>query len=355
MATVGCRQDSIQSYRCPLPEQNTRVHPPPKMSCHFVYDTGQRLATPPRARRARAHESLSGFPEVFGVFFAYSTTGLPGGPTVRRSQSQSVRFPPCVFPAARRVPGPSARPVAEDVPCSRRPGARLASPARSRRDTGLLSAAGPGGAGAGTDAKRLRLAHPNQSTSCGPGGGCAGAAGFGLRLAHATAKRPARTPHSDGGVSAASPADTPRSECGVPTADSDRHDPRGVLGAPGTGHRRLVQAPDRDCARAQRRDSPRLAPQCTMGRRERRRHRGGFVGAVERPAASRSDLPPAAPARPGSAETPARPAATPPAAGLRLAAPAAPGSGRSSSPRPALLAAGPGAGRALGATAWRWA
>jgi len=74
-----------------------------KMSCHFVYDTGQRLATPPRARRTRAHESLSGFPEVFSLL-----RGSPGArPCAALSQSQSVRFPP----AARRVPGPSARPA----------------------------------------------------------------------------------------------------------------------------------------------------------------------------------------------------------------------------------------------------
>ena len=197
----------------------------------------------------------------------------------------------------------------------------------------------------------------------------------GLRRAHATARglvvappRALRSPAR--GVRQS--LRTRRDECGTPTAG--RHLAATWRGAPGAGHRRLFQAPDRDCARAQRRDSPRLALQCTTRRwaceRYGGRHRGqrGFVGAVERLAASRSDLPPPAHwAQPGGADSGPGQAGqcgnpclgadcchTAGRAGLRLAAPAAPGSGRSSSPRPALLAAGPGAGRALGATAWRW-
>jgi len=121
--------------------------------------------------------------------------------------------------------------------------------------------------------------------------------------------------------------------------------------------------------------------QCTTGRwaceRYGGRHRGqrGFVGAVERLAASRSDLPPPAHrAQPGGADSGPGQAGqcgnpclgadcchTAGRAGLRLAAPAADAvnlaaaTGRPSSPRPAwfLLAAGPGAGAATEPGTWR--
>ena len=269
------------------------------------------------------------------------------------------------------------------------PGGLLRSPRRTGRAAARRNArAGTGRKTPSGCAWRTQLAPPH----CGPGGGCDGAAGAdggcawrtppplqaasrrGLVVAPPRALRsPARTRQSLQTRRDRSAASPPR------TGMASRH--LGVIGAPGAGHRRLFQAPDRDCAHAQRRDSPRLALQCTTGRwaceRYGGRHRGqrGFVGAggwlrADPTCHHHLLIGPnpeeltAAPARPGSAETPAPGADcchTAGRAGLRLAAPAADAAslaaatGRSPSPRPAwfLLAAGPGAGAATEPGTWR--